>query len=91
MGQPPRSVEDRGPAAECNRRRGANAGVAGVGRGGLACRPDPSIVPQYTLCPAMRIWPGRVDASPEPRPARGDAWERMWNADKDSQGSVTGH
>ena len=33
-----------------------------------------------------------TDINLEPRSARGDAWERLWNAEQDSQGgSVTGH
>ena len=32
-----------------------------------------------------------TDINLEPRPARGDGWERVWNAEKDPAGRVTGH
>ena len=32
-----------------------------------------------------------TDIHLEPRPARGDGWERLWSADKDPEDRVTGH
>jgi len=32
-----------------------------------------------------------TDINLEPRPARGDGWERLWSADKDPEDRVTGH
>jgi predicted amidohydrolase len=32
-----------------------------------------------------------ADINLEPRPARGDGWERLWNADKDTEDRITGH
>jgi len=32
-----------------------------------------------------------MDIKPEPRPARGDGWDRLWNAEKEPADKVTGH